>query len=154
MGNFLVMDFLCEMRESDKSNRGATVLHALEYLASNIETFGDSDSDGDDAGHREEKSDRHIIFAHWLLENMPSSFRGVSRVIDVAAGKGDLSQALCNDCAGLHCTLIEPALRGERADAVGDVVELEPSEAQMAWIVEPFDASEFPSKWRQILLNA
>merc|ERR1712176_857264 len=24
----------------------------------------------------------------------------------------------------------------------------------MAWIVEPFDAADFPSKWRQILLNA
>jgi len=94
--------------------------------------------------------------------------------LDVAAGKGTLSSELCGLCgSALSCTLVEPASRGESAccgedqracaGSCGDEEEytlegkasasaVEPS-SRMTWLVEPFDARDFPERHPKVVAD-
>merc|ERR1712217_472417 len=126
----------------------------MQYLNCDIENIEDSDTDEDDAAHKEEKSDRHLIFARWLRDVFPECFTDTSRVIDVAAGRGDLSRELCTNHPGLHCTLVEPVLRDPNNSDQGEVLHREPCDNRIAWIDEAFDAVAFASTWSNLLARS
>merc|ERR1711963_1271036 len=61
---------------------------------------------------KEDKAQRHAVFAAWLVDifgaDLLLSGKGI---IDVAAGKGLLSHELSILCHGLACALVDPALQ-------------------------------------------
>ena len=116
-----IVEFRCERREKPLNQRGAVVLHAVEYLGVTLTEGSDSESDDDDDSdnhNHSDKTNRHAIFAAWLNETFGSSVLTAGNgVLDVAAGKGLLSIELCKiikskpSSGKLNCTLVEPEPR-------------------------------------------
>lgn len=144
----LHVELLCERREAGPTNFGAAkVLHAVGYRgASAVEVIDSDDEPDDPEEHRADKEQRHVSFAEWLLEVFGAEQLCAGRgVIDVAAGKGHLTEALHARCTQpLPCTLVEPVLRG--------VVDDSASKGQdRAWLAEEFDAERFPKDHAELL---
>lgn len=136
-GSLLVVQLACECREVGRNKRGALVLHAVEYLSVSVVASPELEDELDDRNcHKEDKTQRHAIFAAWLVETFGALLLASGRgVVDVAAGKGLLSAelgALCGD--DLPRTLVEPVAREASANAGG-----------LVWLLEKFDAVDFPA---------
>jgi len=146
--NVLHVELLCERREAGPTNLGAAkVLHAVGYKGALAVEVVDSDDEPDDPEeHQADKEQRHLAFAKWLLEVFGAQLLCAGRgIIDVAAGKGHLTEALRSQCTQpLPCTLVEPVLRGGKDDyaSMGQ---------DSVWLAEEFDAERFPQDHAKLL---
>ena len=101
----------------------AICLHSLQYHGyrtaplSQDELFNQPD---DVNMHKEDKGERAVVFAKWLIETFGSrTLCNGTGVVDIAAGRGSLSAELCQQIQNLdstlqfQTTLIEPSPRSE-----------------------------------------
>eukprot|EP00404_Azadinium_spinosum_P059206 CAMPEP_0180699200 /NCGR_PEP_ID=MMETSP1038_2-20121128/4428_1 /TAXON_ID=632150 /ORGANISM="Azadinium spinosum, Strain 3D9" /LENGTH=373 /DNA_ID=CAMNT_0022730815 /DNA_START=136 /DNA_END=1255 /DNA_ORIENTATION=- len=132
---YFIARFACGEREKSRNSKGAIVLHATAFISieaaaplpgeEDLMLFAPSgdgggtacaDEDEAESGpssqHREDKIERHTIFADWIV----ATFGCPDLVVDVAAGKGHLA----------HCVCVDPEAR---PDATCDGVE---------WVAEPW----------------
>lgn len=143
----LLVRLACERREAGPANfGGAAVLHATAFLGASVAELLDPDDEPDDPDlHKEDKAQRHSVFAAWLLEvfGEPLLSSGAG-VLEVAAGKGQLSAELQRRARGrIASTLVEPSLRTR---------SLEEAEG-MTWLAEAFDAEAFPAAHPDLLAD-
>ncbi|CAE8623534.1 unnamed protein product, partial [Polarella glacialis] len=96
----------CERREVQMSSAGAIVLHATALQCIDVSTVA-SGSRIEESFAVAPKTDRHSIFACWIID----TFGGLTAllkggVVDVAGGKGHLSNKIV--AHGVPCTLVDP----------------------------------------------
>jgi hypothetical protein len=133
---YFIARFACGEREESRNSKGAIVLHATAFLSIEAAAplpgeedlllldeltssggtaaaagAGDVDNDEVESGpssshHREDKIERHAVFADWII----ATFGRPKLVVDVAAGKGHLAQQL--RMRGVErCVCVDPEAR-------------------------------------------
>jgi len=169
----MVVTLMVERRELEINKRGAVILHAVELLSVQSDILLGSDDEGDfddETMHREDKDQRHLIFAQWLLETFGKERLSDGRgVLEIAAGKGLLSSALrelvsnvastASRGSSLPCTLVEPVCRdctqagGEVSLLDKELAATDPFAATTApcWLFETFDSVDFPERHPEVL---
>lgn len=95
----------CERREARMSSSGAIILHAtaLRCIDMSSATLA---SQVENPMSMAPKTDRHTIFASWILDTFGGLAAVKGGVVDVAGGKGHLSNAIT--AHGVPCTLVDP----------------------------------------------
>lgn len=100
-----VVRITCEQREEGQNSRGALVLHVTALRHIEVTALAPVSTIECSVAFSPKK-DRHAIFASWIFD----IFGGLSAlsggVVDVAGGKGHLSNAIA--ALGISCTLVDP----------------------------------------------
>lgn len=90
---------ICERREANLSRDGAVVLHVTA-----LQSFSAGDA------HLEaplaDRTQRQDVFSAWILSTLGGPAALAAGVLDIAGGKGALSNALA--ALGVPCTLVDP----------------------------------------------
>jgi hypothetical protein len=71
-------------------------------------------------GDAQAKCQRATVFCHWLLETWGLEQLRNTTVLDVAAGKGQLSIELACSAAAVRCIMVDPMIRGQRHDPMNN----------------------------------
>ena len=104
-GGARLYSFVCQRTSQLTTRAGALVLHATTFLGA-VAAPPDDDAPDDPSLHKVEKGERAKIFAAWLLEKFGAQVLCAgSGVVDVAAGRGDLSAELLQQCPSGHSDL-------------------------------------------------
>jgi hypothetical protein len=115
--------------------------------SSDDEEYSDEEGRDEEARHAEGKEERAVLFAAWLIEIFGRDHLCAGRgVLDVAAGRGQLSTQLCEqldrdgETGGgrqLRCTMVEPA---PRPDTPGTIAPPDVDDSgRVVLLREPFD---------------
>jgi len=98
------------LEEAERTGKGAVVVHACKVVRISVEPEDGAHSK--EPGEKEDKEQRHRVFCEWALETFgKEALCEGSGVIDVAGGRGTLSQIFAEN--GVPCTCVEPITRDQ-----------------------------------------